>query len=170
MGIKGRIAWNFMTEKVSQKLLSSMYEYIFSKTIETTTEPDKINNELRTVGEFMGKRLLADYAERIREHAVEFPDFASTLKLAYKINVGHEPSSIIYDKETDTIRISDTDCIFCREVTLPPEFKDVHFCEVVSGVFQAVLDLRGFKGHVEQVEGKATGDQKCTWVLKRIPE
>ena len=116
----------------------------------------------------MGERLLTDYAERIRQYASEFHEFSNTLKLAYKVNVGHEPSAIEYDKETSSISMSDDDCIFCRGVTLPEEYKDVHFCEIVSGVFQAVLDLRGFNATVEQKESQASGDSTCKWILHKI--
>ena len=129
MGLKGRIAWNFMTEKVSQKLVVSLYEYLFSNIIAKTTNPLEINQELKKVGEFMGERLLTDYAERIRQHASEFREFSNTLKLAYKVNLGHEPTVIEYDNETMRISISDDNCIFCRGVRLPEQYKDVHFCE-----------------------------------------
>lgn len=168
MGLKGRIAWNFMTEKVSQKLVISMYEYLFSSVLAKTTNPLEINQELKNVGEFMGERLLTDYAERIRQHASEFHEFSNTLKLAYKVNVGHEPSTIAYDKGTDSISISDDDCIFCRGVTLPDEYKEVNFCECVSGVFQAVMDLRGFNAKVNQKESQASGAKTCTWVIQRV--
>ncbi len=170
MGIKGKIAWNFMTEKVSQKLVTSMYEFIFSEILQSTSNPEEINQKLKDAGEFMGERLLTDYAERIRQHAAEFHEFTTTLKLAYKVNVGHEPSSIKYIKESNSIEISDDDCIFCRGVTLPNEYKTIHFCEIVSGVFQAVLDLRGFNGQVTQSESRANGASKCTWVLKQLPD
>ena len=170
MGIKGKIAWNLMTEKVSQKILVSMYEYQFSKVVEKTSNPQEINAELKSLGEFVGERLLMDYAERFRQHAKEFSEFADTLKLAYKVNVGHEPSSTHYDPDTNSITISDEKCIFCQGVELPEEMKEVKFCNLVSGVFQSVIDLRGFKGEVDQVESQATGGKTCTWVLKQFKE
>jgi len=167
MGVKGTIAWQFMTNKVSQKILQSLYEFYSNQLFMNTSDPAEINSKLREAGLFVGERLLVDYADRIKKHAGKFEEFASTLALAYKVNAGHEPTEAYYDPEKRSVIISDTNCAFCEGVELPEDLKEIHYCEIVSGIFEAVLQLRGFQGTVEEISCKTHGAKACTWELRQ---
>lgn len=165
MGFKGTLGWRLKTKKVSLPLMRSLYDLLANKLIETAKNSEEFNQGLRDYGKSAAGQLLMDYSERIAAHASTFPEFSKTLALAYKVNTGQDLTRAEFNEEENAIYLEDTHCIMCDGVEL--DSKDFRYCDFLSGVFEAVLDLRGFTGTVREVTCKAIGDEKCTWVMKQ---
>jgi predicted hydrocarbon binding protein len=165
MGIKGKLAWSLRTPKVSRPLFQSMYRELLNHLISTSESVDAINSKLLDMGYKVGEHLLMDYAERIRAHAKAFDEFSGTLHLAYKVNSGQEFTSIWLSDDKRSVKFSDDDCPLCEGVHIT-DMPGLQYCNLVSGVFQAVLDLRGFNGEAYQESCKAVGDGTCTWTIR----
>ena len=167
MGIKGRIAWFAMTPKVSKVLFQASYRELMNLLMSTSTSVDEINRKMKDIGFRVGETLLMDYAERIREHAGKFHEFANTLQLAYKVNSGQEFSNIWVSEDKRTIKFTDADCPICAGVHIT-DMPGLQYCVIVSGVFDAVMKLRGFQAESFQESCRALGDEACTWTLSLL--
>ncbi|MFW9799312.1 MAG: hypothetical protein ACFFD9_02670 [Candidatus Thorarchaeota archaeon] len=165
MGIKGRLAWTFRIDKVSRVLFQASYRELMNLLMTTSGSVDEINRKMQAIGFRVGETLLMDYADRIREHAAAFAEFSSTLGLAYKVNSGQEFSDIWISDDKRTIKFTDADCPVCAGVVIT-DMPGLQYCAIVSGVFDAVMDLRGFEADSYQESCRALGDDVCTWTLK----
>ncbi len=167
MGIKGKIAWTLMTDKVSKPLFQAIYREMMNMLMSSSDSVHDINTNLKNIGFKVGEHLLLDYAERIKQHAAEFHEFGSTLQLAYKVNSGQYFTDVWVSEDKTTIKFTDDDCPICEGVVIT-DMPGLQYCNLISGVFQAVLDLRGFKGQAYQESCKALGDDSCVWTIKNV--
>ena len=165
VGIKGKLAWTLRIDKVSKVLFQASYRELMNLLMTTSTSVDEINRKMQAIGFRVGETLLMDYADRIREHAAEFAEFSSTLGLAYKVNSGQEFTDISISDDRRTIRFTDEDCPVCAGVVIT-DMPGLQYCAIVSGVFDAVMDLRGFRADSYQESCRALGDEACTWTLR----
>ena len=165
MGIKGKLAWALKVDKVSKPLFQAIYREMMNLLMATSTSVEEINAKVKEIGFHVGEHLLLDYAERIRQHAKEFHEFSSTLQLAYRVNSGQEFTSVRIGDDGKTIKFTDDNCPICEGVEIT-DMPGLQYCNLVSGVFQAVLDLRGFRGETYQESCRALGDDTCTWVIR----
>jgi len=164
MGIKGKLGWTLKTEKVSKVLFQASYRELMNLLMSTSVNVDEINRKMTDIGFRVGETLLMDYADRIREHAVSFSEFSKTLQLAYKVNSGQEFTSVWISDDKRTIKFTDEDCPICHGVVIS-DMPSLQYCAIVSGVFNAVMKLRGFTADSFQESCKAVGDDACTWTL-----
>jgi hypothetical protein len=164
MGIKGKIAWTAMTPKVSKILFQASYRELMNLLMSTSDSVDMINFKMKDIGFRVGETLLMDYADRISQHAGAFHEFAKTLQLAYKVNSGQEFTDIYVSDDRKTIKFTDADCPICAGVLIK-DMPGLQYCVIVSGVFDAVMKLRGFQAESYQESCKALGDEVCTWTL-----
>lgn len=153
-----------MTPKVSKVLFQASYRELMNLLMSTSASVDEINRKMKDIGFRVGETLLMDYAERIREHAGKFHEFANTLQLAYKVNSGQEFSNIWVSEDKRTIKFTDADCPICSGVHIT-DMPGLQYCVIVSGVFDAVMKLRGFQAESFQESCRALGDEVCTWTL-----
>ena len=167
MGIKGKIAWTAMTPKVSKVLFQASYRELMNLLMSTSESVDMINFKMKDIGFRVGETLLMDYADRISQHAGAFHEFAKTLQLAYKVNSGQEFSDIWISDDKKTIKFTDDDCPICAGVLIT-DMPGLQYCVIVSGVFDAVMKLRGFQAESYQESCKALGDEVCTWTLNLL--
>ncbi|MFW9925307.1 MAG: hypothetical protein ACFFDM_00925 [Candidatus Thorarchaeota archaeon] len=164
MGVKGKIAWNFMTDKVSKVLFQASYRELMNLLMSTSETVEMINFKMKDIGFRVGETLLMDYADRIRQHAGAFHEFANTLKLAYKVNSGQVFTDVWVSDDKRTIKFTDANCPICAGVHIT-DMPGLQYCVIVSGVFDAVMKLRGFQAESFQESCKALGDDVCTWTL-----
>lgn len=164
MGIKGKLAWAVKIDKVSKTLFQASYRELMNLLMATSESVDEINRKMKDIGFRVGETLLMDYADRIREHASSFEQFAGTLQLAYKVNSGQEFTYIEVSDDKQTIKFTDADCPICEGVLID-DMPGLQYCVIVSGVFDAVMRLRGFQAESYQESCKALGDDVCTWTL-----
>ncbi len=167
MGIKGKIAWALLVPKVSMPLFQATYRELMNFLIQTSNSVEEINQKMKDVGFRVGELLLMDYADRIKKHAKEFHEFASTLSLAYRVNSGQDFTRVWMSDDKRTIKFSDDHCRLCEGVEIT-EMPGLQYCNLISGVFKAVMDLRGFEADAFQESCHALGDPTCTWTLKLI--
>ena len=149
MGVKGKIAWNFMTDKVSEVLFQATYRELMNLLMSTSENVDEINRKMKDIGFRVGETLLMDYADRIRAH---------------KVNSGQQFTDIQISEDRKTIKFTDADCPICAGVHIT-DMPGLQYCVIVSGVFDAVMKLRGFQAESFQESCRALGDENCTWTL-----
>lgn len=164
MGIKGKLAWAVKIDKVSKTLFQATYRELMNFLMSTSESVDEINKKMKDIGFRVGETLLMDYADRIREHAVDFAQFSKTLQLAYKVNSGQEFTNVDISGDERTIKFTDAECPICEGVLID-DMPGLQYCVIVSGVFDAVMKLRGFSAESYQESCKALGDDVCTWTL-----
>ncbi|MDF1540462.1 MAG: hypothetical protein P1Q69_16320 [Candidatus Thorarchaeota archaeon] len=164
MGVKGKVAWRFMTDKVSKTMFQATYRETQNLLMATSASVEEINVKMQEMGFRVGETLLMDYADRIRDHAATFSEFANTLQLAYKVNSGQEFSSVWVSPDKRTLKFTDDDCPLCAGVIIN-DMPGLQYCALISGVFDAVMKLRGFNTESYQESCKAVGDATCTWTL-----
>jgi hypothetical protein len=164
MSVKGKLAWNFKTTKVSKVLFQASYRELMNMVMATSGSVEEINRKMKDIGFRVGETLLMDYADRIREHAVDFATFSKTLQLAYKVNSGQFFTKIDISPDKKTIRFTDDLCPICEGVAIS-DMPGLQYCVLVSGVFDAVMKLRGFSAESYQESCRAVGDDTCTWTL-----
>jgi len=162
MSIKGKIAWNLMTTKVSKVLFQASYRELMNLVMSTSGSVEEINRKMKDIGFRVGETLLMDYADRIREHAGDFAEFSKTLQLAYKVNSGQFFTNIDISDDKKVIKFTDADC---PEGVSISDMPGLQYCVIVSGVFDAVMKLRGFSAESYQESCRALGDDACTWTL-----
>ncbi len=153
-----------MTEKVSKTLFQATYREVQNLLMATSASVDDINKKMQEMGFKVGETLLMDYADRIREHAVTFSEFASTLQLAYKVNSSQEFTNIWVSDDKRTLKFTDDNCVICAGVVID-DMPGLQYCNLISGVFDAVMKLRGFNAESYQESCKAVGDSTCTWTV-----
>jgi predicted hydrocarbon binding protein len=164
MGIKGKLAWAVKIDKVSKTLFQATYRELMNFLMSTSESVDDINTKMKDIGFRVGETLLMDYADKIREHAVDFAQFSKTLQLAYKVNSGQEFTDVSISGDERTIKFTDANCPICEGVLIE-DMPGLQYCVIVSGVFDAVMKLRGFSAESYQESCKALGDDVCTWTL-----
>ncbi|MFW9921563.1 MAG: hypothetical protein ACFFED_18325 [Candidatus Thorarchaeota archaeon] len=165
MGVKGKLAWTLKIDKVSKTLYQATYREMMNLLMSGSTSVDDINQKVKDIGFKVGETLLMDYADRIRQHAVSFAEFSNTLQLAYKVNSGQEFTRIEMSDDHRVIKFTDENCVICAGVVIN-DMPGLQYCNLISGVFDAVMELRGFNADSYQESCKALGDSACTWTLK----
>lgn len=167
MGIKGKLGWQLKTEKVSKVLFQASYRELMNLLMSTSESVEDINNKMNAIGFRVGETLLMDYADKIREHAVSFDQFSKTLQLAYKVNSGQEFTSVYVSDDKKTLKFTDDKCPICQGVVIK-DMPGLQYCVLISGVFNAVMKLRGFSAESYQESCRALGDETCTWTLNLL--
>ncbi len=165
MGVKGKLAWALKIDKVSKTLFQAIYRETMNLLMAESSNVDEINKKTKEIGFKVGETLLMDYADRIRQHAVSFSEFASTLQLAYKVNSGQDFTETVISDDKRVIRFTDANCLICEGVVIT-DMPGLQYCNLISGVFDAVMELRGFNAESYQESCKALGDSVCTWTLR----
>ena len=166
MGVKGKLAWTLKIDKVAKTLYQATYREMMNLLMGTSASVDEINKKVKEIGFKVGETLLMDYADRISEHAGSFVEFSNTLQLAYKVNSGQEFTKVDVSDDNRTIRFTDAKCIICEGVMIN-DMPGLQYCNLISGVFDAVMKLRGFTADSYQESCKALGDSVCTWTLHK---
>ncbi len=166
MGVKGKLAWTLKIDKVAKTLYQATYREMMNLLMSGSESVDAINKKVKEIGFKVGETLLMDYADRISEHAGTFVEFSNTLQLAYKVNSGQEFTRIDVSDDGQTIKFTDAKCVICEGVQID-DMPGLQYCNLVSGVFDAVMKLRGFEAESYQESCRALGDSVCTWTLRK---
>ena len=64
-----------------------------------------------------------------------------------------------------SIRVSDGNCIFCQEVNLEG-MRGFGYCEIFSGILEAILEFKGVDANVFQMYSRALGADECVWNIR----
>lgn len=167
MGVKGWIGYHFKMRKTSlnafQALAAAVIDYIMQ---ESRGDISVANNKLLKLGQAMAETLLFEYSDKIGEHATTFDGFLETFNLATRVMLGKSFDNAYYDKENRKIVYIYEECPICENVRMSDEFRGLKYCNILSGVFQHVLTLRGFNSECEEVQCRTWGDDACVWELR----
>jgi predicted hydrocarbon binding protein len=169
MGLKGWIGYHLKMRKTSinifQALVAALIDYVVQ---DSRGDINLANEKLQNIGKSMAETLLFEYSDKIGQHATTFDGFLETFNLALKVMLGITFDEAFYDPTDRKIVYVLEDCPICENVRVSDEFRGLKYCNVLSGVFQHVLTLRGFKSECEEVKCKTWGDDTCTWELRDI--
>lgn len=167
MGVKGWIGYHFKMRKTTlnafQALVAAVIDYIMQ---ESRGDISVANNKLLKLGQAMAETLLFEYSDKIGEHATTFDGFLETFNLATRVMLGKGFDKAYYDKANRKIVYIYEECPICENVRMSDEFRGLKYCNILSGVFQHVLTLRGFNSECEEVQCRTWGDDACVWELR----
>ncbi len=167
MGVKGKLAWTLKIDKVAKPLFQATYRELMNTLIQTCDNIEEVNRRMKEIGFRVGQDLLMEYADKIRKHASTFVEFSKTLQLAYKVNSGQEFTDVWISEDGRVIKYTDDHCVLCEGVEIR-DMPGLQYCGLISGVFQAVMDLRGFKAEAYQESCRAIGDSTCRWTIRLL--
>jgi len=169
MGLKGWLGFHLKMKKTSvnvfQALVAAIVDYILR---ECNDSVEETNRRLLQLGASMAETLLFEYSDKIGQHATVFAEFVDTFKLATKVMLGVTFSKAYYDPAERKIVYEYRDCPICEGVRLSEKYGNLKFCNMLSGVFQHVLALRGFSGECDEVKCRTWGDEACVFELREV--
>lgn len=167
MGVKGWIGWHFKMEKTSLNAFQALVAAVIDDVLLTTKGDINLANEkLLRLGNAMAETLLFEYSDTIGQHATTFDGFLDTFNLATRVMLGRAFDEAYYDEAERKIVYIFKDCPICENIRMSDEFRGLKYCNILSGVFQHVLTLRGFSSECEEVQCKTWGADSCIWELR----
>ncbi len=169
MGLKGWIGFKFKMRKTSINAFQALLAGIVDHVVEQSHgDIDLVNATLLKIGRSMAETLLFEYSDKIGKHATSFDGFLDTFNLATKVMISVPFDKSYWDANNRKIVYIFEKCPFCENVSLSEDFHKLKYCNVLSGVFQHVLTLRGFESECEEVKCKTWGDDACVWELREV--
>ena len=169
MGLKGWLGFHLKMKKTSlnafQALVAALVDHVVQ---EARGDLAAANASLHKIGKSMAETLLFEYSDTIGEHATTFDGFLKTFNLATRVMLGVTFDRSYWDPTDRKIVYAYEDCPICQGIRMSDEFRGLKYCNVLSGVFQHVLTLRGFKSECEEVQCRTWGDDACVWELRQI--
>ena len=167
MGVKGWIGWHFKMEKTSLNAFQALVAAVIDDVLaQTKGDINQANEKLFRLGMAMAETLLFEYSDTIGEHATTFDGFLDTFTLATRVMLGKKFDEARFDTEENKIVYAFNDCPICENIRMSAEFRGLKYCNILSGVFQHVLTLRGFNSECEEVQCKTWGADSCVWELR----
>jgi hypothetical protein len=144
-----------------------MYSHTVEKILETTGNIEEANEALRQMGREIGSNLYlnTEIAEKTKDTITTREDVAKLADVVYKVLYDKRPNDVDMDSARGSIRISDKDCIWCQEVSLEG-MRGFGYCEIFSGIMEAILEFKGVQAKVFQEMSKATGADMCVWNVR----
>ncbi|MFW9985601.1 MAG: hypothetical protein ACFFDJ_03455 [Candidatus Odinarchaeota archaeon] len=167
MGVKGWLGWHLKMRKTSLNAFQALVAAVIDDVLGQTKGDVKAANErLLRLGMAMAETLLFEYSDTIGEHATTFDGFLDTFTLATRVMLGKAFDKAYYDPSERKIVYIFEECPICENIRMSDEFNGLKYCNILSGVFQHVLTLRGFDSECEEVQCKTWGADSCIWELR----
>lgn len=167
MGVKGWLGFHFKMRKTSLNAFQALVAAVIDNVLlETKGDINAANSKLLQLGMAMAETLLFEYSDKIGEHATTFEGFVETFNLATRVMLGKSFDSASYDKANNKVIYVYNECPICENIRMSDEFRGLKYCNIMSGVFQHVLTLRGFNSECEEVQCRTWGDDSCVWELR----
>ena len=153
--------------KADNPLLLTLYANIVDKLLESTNNIEEANDHLRALGQELGSNLYlnTEIADKTKETISTREDVAKLVEVVFKILLDKKPTDIDMDSARGSIRVSDRECVWCQEINLEG-MRGFGYCEIFSGILQAILDFKGVESKVFQEMSKATGADACVWNIR----
>jgi hypothetical protein len=155
--------------KIENPLLISLYSYYVEKTLSETKSIEEANQRLRELGKEIGQQvyLNTEIVEKTKDNVTTREDVAKLIETIYRILFDKKPSDIDMKSARGSVRITDDDCVWCQEVNLEG-MRGFGYCEVFSGILEAVLEFKDVDAKVFQEMSKATGADSCIWNVRLV--
>ncbi|MGY5874485.1 MAG: hypothetical protein RTU30_01955 [Candidatus Thorarchaeota archaeon] len=156
-----------MSPKIENPLFVTIYAQNVEKILETTDNIEEANQQLRDLGREMGQQLFlsTEIADKTKETIQTREDVGKLIETTFRILFDKRPTEIDMESARGSVKVSDKDCIFCQEVSLEG-MRGFGYCEVFSGILEALLEYKGVQSKVFQEASKATGGDKCVWNVR----
>ncbi|MCK5151108.1 MAG: hypothetical protein KAQ65_04685 [Candidatus Thorarchaeota archaeon] len=153
--------------KIENPLLLTMYTQTVEKILETTSNIEEANEVLRTLGREIGSHLYlnTEIADKTKDTINTREDVAKLADVVYKVLYDKRPSDVDMDSARGSIRITDKNCVWCQEISLEG-MRGFGYCEIFSGIMEAILEFKGVQAKVFQEMSKATGSDLCVWNVR----
>ncbi|MHA1576711.1 MAG: hypothetical protein ACTSU3_05060, partial [Candidatus Thorarchaeota archaeon] len=153
--------------KTENPLLLTLYANIVDKMLESTSSIEEANDQLRALGQELGSNLYlnTEIVDKTKDTISTREDVSKLIEVIFKILHDKKPSDIDMDSARGSIRIVDNDCVWCQEVNLEG-MRGFGYCEIFSGILQAILEFKGVDAKVFQELAKATGSDSCVWNIR----
>ncbi|MFW9918477.1 MAG: hypothetical protein ACFFED_02690 [Candidatus Thorarchaeota archaeon] len=153
--------------KLENPLLHVMYAHTVDKVLSETSNIEEANEALRQIGRDIGSQLYlnTEIAEKTKDTITTREDVSKLIDTVYKILYDRRPQDVDMDSARGSIRVSDRDCVWCQEISLEG-MRGFGYCEVFSGIMEAILEFKGVKSKVFQEMSRATGSDECVWNVR----
>ena len=150
-------------------LFVSLYGQIVEKILAETSNVEEANQRLRDLGKEMGSQLYlsTEIADKTKDNIVTREDVSKLIEALFKILFNKKPTDIDMETARGSIRVSDNKCIFCQEVNLEG-MRGFGYCEIFSGILEAILEFKGVDASVFQELSRALGAEECVWNVRLV--
>jgi hypothetical protein len=153
--------------KIENPLFLSLYAHSVEAVLEKTNNIDAANQQLRDLGRGLGQHLFlnSEIASKTKDTIQTREDVTKLIEVTFRTLFNRKPSDLDMESARGSVRVADKDCIFCQEVNLEG-MRGFGYCEVFSGILEALLEFKGVESKVFQEMSKATGADMCVWNVR----
>ncbi|NWF96149.1 MAG: hypothetical protein HXY34_08395 [Candidatus Thorarchaeota archaeon] len=153
--------------KIENPLLLSMYSQTVDRVLSETSNVEEANARLRDIGREIGRQIYlnTDIVDKTKETLTTREDVSKLIEVVFKILFDRRPTEIDMETARGSIRISDASCIWCQEVHLEG-MRGFGYCEVFSGILEAILQFKGVESKVYEEICRASGASSCIWNVR----
>ncbi len=166
MGIKGKIAWRFMAEKIHAGAYKGLVQAIIAHFLEEYGDPVKANALLKKLGRATGEYIYTTYLAATKRPAKNLRDLVPTYNLGFKYFTGKEFDEITFEEKGKDVFITYRvrECPLCKGLHSP--HPEIFMCNVVAGIFEWIEEQRLEDWNAESVtcnetKCRARGDPYC---------
>jgi hypothetical protein len=155
--------------KIENPLLLSLYSYHVEHVLAETTNIDEANQKLRDLGYEIGQQIYlnTEIVEKTKDSVTTREDVAKLIDIVFKVLYDRRPTDVDMRTARGSVRISDVNCVWCQEVNLEG-MQGFGYCEIFSGILEAILEVKGVDARVFQEQSRATGANMCVWNVRLI--
>ncbi|MCF2136031.1 MAG: hypothetical protein K9W43_02225 [Candidatus Thorarchaeota archaeon] len=153
--------------RIENPLLLSIYGQLVDKILAETNNIEEANERLRDLGRSMAEQiyLTTEIVDKTKDTIMTREDVAKLIETVYKTLFDRKPSEIDMESARGSVRVTDTSCVWCQDVNLEG-MRGFGYCEVFSGILQAILEYKGVEAKVFEETCKATGGAACSWNVR----
>jgi hypothetical protein len=155
--------------KIENPLLLSLYSYHVERVLAETSNIDEANQKLRDIGYEIGQQIYlnTEIVEKTKDNVTTREDVAKLIEVVFKVLYDRRPTDVDMRTARGSVRISDQNCVWCQEVNLEG-MQGFGYCEIFSGILEAILEVKGVDARVFQEQSRATGANMCVWNVRLI--
>ncbi len=153
--------------KIENPLLVSMYSQIVEKILAETNSVEEANQRLRDFGREIGFQVYmsTEIEEKTKERIDTREDVAKLIDTVFKALYNKRPTDVDLESARGSVRVSDKSCVWCQDVHLEG-MRGFGYCEIFSGILEAILEYKGVQSKVFQEMSRATGSEMCVWNVR----
>jgi predicted hydrocarbon binding protein len=155
--------------RIDNPLLLGLYSQTVDDVLSTTSSVDEANQRLREIGKELGSQvyLNSEIVDKTKETVTTREDVAKLIEVVFRTLYDKKPSDVDMDTARGSVRIEDKDCIWCQEVNLEG-MRGFGYCEIFSGIIEAILEFKDVQAKVFQESSRATGADNCVWNIRLV--
>eukprot|EP00123_Amoebidium_parasiticum_P015724 comp23118_c0_seq1/m.37232 comp23118_c0_seq1/g.37232 ORF comp23118_c0_seq1/g.37232 comp23118_c0_seq1/m.37232 type:complete len:228 (-) comp23118_c0_seq1:289-972(-) len=148
-------------KRVNAELFTFTYGSLVAQLLKDYEDDADVNTQLEKMGYNIGCRLIEDFLAR--SGVGKCSDFRETAdviaKLGFKMFLGMQPAVTQWSADGREFTLVLDDNPFIEYVELPPEHKDLLYCNLICGVLRGALEMVQMKVEVGFVKDVLRGDE-----------